>query len=226
MLIINVPVKSHRQWVVMRINFIIVEFLIKINFMKRYFVLALLLPTMLVQSQNWAKQYDYVDDCICGLAKVNKDGKFGYVDLKGNLVIPLIYQDAMTFNEGYAAVKLDNKWGFVDSTGKVIIGPEYEEAGSFFQNLSSVRKNGKFGFIDTGNKIMVPFVYNLASGFSEGLAAVQNEKDLWGYINLNGKTVITFVYSFAGRFEDGKARVMKGSNMRYIDKSGNEVEEE
>lgn len=210
----------------MRINFIKIEFLIKWILMKKYFLLALLLPTMLVQSQNWTKQYDYVDDCICGLAKVNKDGKFGYVDQNGNVIIPLIYQDAMTFNEGYAAIKLDNKWGFVDSTGKVIISPEYEEAGSFFESLSSVRKNGKFGFIDTGNKTIVPFIYYLAFGFSEGLAAVQNEKNLWGYIDLNGKTIIPFVFSFAGRFEEGKARVMKGSKMSYINKSGKHLEDE
>ena len=55
-----------------------------------------------------------------------KDGKYGYVDNKGNVVVEYIYDDAQELNKyGYAAVKKDNKWGAIDKEGKVIIEPTY-----------------------------------------------------------------------------------------------------
>jgi hypothetical protein len=63
----------------------------------------------------------------------------------------------------------------------------------------------------------------MASGFSEGMAPVANDKDLWGYIDNKGKQVIPFLYTFADRFDEGRARVIKGSNMSYIDRYGKAV---
>src|SRR5678810_1209007 len=71
-------------------------------------------------AQSWAKQYDFVDECSCGLALVSKDGKRGFVTKEGKLVIPVIYDDALHFTEGMAAVKKDGKWGYLDSTGKAV----------------------------------------------------------------------------------------------------------
>lgn len=55
-----------------------------------------------------------------------QNGKYGFVDGKGNTVIDYIYDDATELNQyGYAAVKKDGLWGAIDSTGKVVIEPCY-----------------------------------------------------------------------------------------------------
>ena len=55
-----------------------------------------------------------------------KDGKYGYVDKKGNSVTEFIYDDATEQNKyGYAAVKKDGLWGSIDKDGKEIIEPKY-----------------------------------------------------------------------------------------------------
>ena len=55
-----------------------------------------------------------------------KDGKYGYVDKKGNSVTEFIYDDATEQNKyGYAAVKKDGLWGSLDKEGKEIIEPKY-----------------------------------------------------------------------------------------------------
>lgn len=55
-----------------------------------------------------------------------KNGKYGYVDKKGNPVTDYIYDDAMEQNEyGYAAVKRNGLWGSVDQSGKEVISPKY-----------------------------------------------------------------------------------------------------
>ena len=51
-----------------------------------------------------------------------KDGKYGFVDEKGNVVVDYIYDDATEQNEyGFVAVKKDGKWGAIDKDGKVVV---------------------------------------------------------------------------------------------------------
>lgn len=48
-----------------------------------------------------------------------RDGKYGYVDKEGKVVVDYIYEDAKEQNSyGYAAVKKDGKWGSIDQEGK------------------------------------------------------------------------------------------------------------
>ena len=55
-----------------------------------------------------------------------KDGKYGYVDKKGNVVVEYIYDDATEQNEyGFVAVKKDGLWGSLNSEGKEVIEPKY-----------------------------------------------------------------------------------------------------
>ena len=55
-----------------------------------------------------------------------KDGKYGFVDKEGNVVVDYIYDDATMQNDyGYAGVKKDGKWGSVDDKGNVIQEPTY-----------------------------------------------------------------------------------------------------
>ena len=50
-----------------------------------------------------------------------KDGKYGYVNEKGIVIVDYIYEDATEQNKyGYVAVKRDGKWGSLDAKGKVV----------------------------------------------------------------------------------------------------------
>lgn len=55
-----------------------------------------------------------------------KDGKYGYVNKAGVVVVDYIYDDAREQNEfGYASVKKNGMWGCIDSKGKQVITPSY-----------------------------------------------------------------------------------------------------
>lgn len=55
-----------------------------------------------------------------------KDGKYGFVDKAGKVVVDYIYDDAMEQNDyGFAAVKKDGKWGSIDGKGNVVQEPTY-----------------------------------------------------------------------------------------------------
>ena len=55
-----------------------------------------------------------------------KDGKYGYVDKNGKVIVDYIYDDATQQNDyGYAAIKKDGKWGCINSKGNVLQEPTY-----------------------------------------------------------------------------------------------------
>lgn len=56
-----------------------------------------------------------------------KDGKYGYIDKNGKVIIDYIYDDATELNNyGYAAIKKNGMWGVIDKKGKVLVEPKYE----------------------------------------------------------------------------------------------------
>ena len=55
-----------------------------------------------------------------------ENGKYGYKDKDGKVVVEAKYDDATEQNDyGYVAVKKDGKWGAIDQEGHVVIEPRY-----------------------------------------------------------------------------------------------------
>ena len=63
-------------------------------------------------------------------ALVMKDGKYGFIDDKGNYILPPKFDDARGFSiEGYAPVKGNGKWGFLDHTGAIVVPLQFDAVG-------------------------------------------------------------------------------------------------
>ena len=55
------------------------------------------------------------------------DGKWGFADKTGNIVVDCKYDVVTELNEyGFAGIFQENKWGVIDENGKVVVVPEYE----------------------------------------------------------------------------------------------------
>lgn len=55
------------------------------------------------------------------------DGKWGFADKSGNIVVDCKYDVVTELNEyGFAGIFQENKWGVIDENGKVVVVPEYE----------------------------------------------------------------------------------------------------
>ena len=110
-------------------------------------------------AEDWKKKYDQVGNFYGGFAQVRLGGKWGFVDVKGKVVIPLEYDQVGNFSKGLAGVKLNDKWGFVDATGKEVVPPKYDSVGYFSEGLAKVRLDDLWGFVDTTGKEVVPVRY-------------------------------------------------------------------
>lgn len=53
-----------------------------------------------------------------GLAVLKKGDKYGYADILGEIVIPMIYDEAEDCSNGKCHVRKGDKWIFVDKNGK------------------------------------------------------------------------------------------------------------
>jgi len=63
--------------------------------------------------------YDNASCFAEGLAAVNKKGLWGFIDTKGDEVIPFKYNYAVSFYQGTAKVlKANGKWYYIDKAGK------------------------------------------------------------------------------------------------------------
>jgi hypothetical protein len=55
------------------------------------------------------------------------DGKWGFADKNGNIVVDCKYDIVTELNQyGFAGICQDGKWGVIDQNGKVIVVPSYE----------------------------------------------------------------------------------------------------
>ncbi len=74
--------------------------------------------------ENEKKSFPFYSD---GLRVFEKEGKFGYINKKGKVVIPAIYEYAYPFVNGMAYVELNGKSGFINKKGKEIIPIKYSQ---------------------------------------------------------------------------------------------------
>lgn len=90
---------------------------------------------VLMYSDNDFKYYDFNANELTGkdiyennnIFAYKQDGKWGFVDKSGKIVVDCIYDMVTEVNEyGYAGIEQDGKWGSIDSTGQIVQEPVYE----------------------------------------------------------------------------------------------------
>jgi len=80
------------------------------------------------------------------LFSIQQNGKHGYIDVAGRIIVSPRFNDAREFVQGLALVKLVEKWGYIDTTGNFIINPQFDEAQTFARGLALAKQNGKWGY--------------------------------------------------------------------------------
>jgi hypothetical protein len=162
--------------------------------------------------------YDYSPD---GLAVVERDGMFAYIDLQGKLFYGFTLNFAKKFINGKGEVIDNGKPGFVNLKGEFIESGniEWTEIGEESNGLRKVVYLGKVGFINKENKLQVPLFYDATYGFKDGVAGIK-QAGKFGYIDMNGKVVIPIKYDFIENVNDGMILVREGKLYGYYSSKG------
>lgn len=81
------------------------------------------------------------------LFAIQENGKWGFADKEGNIVVEAKYDKVTEFNEyGFAAVKEDGKWGSISREGKSVIEPIYELKEESKISFIGIYYQVKYGF--------------------------------------------------------------------------------
>jgi hypothetical protein len=153
------------------------------------------------------------------LLPVEIDGKWGYIDDNGKLIIPATYSEAGYFNDDLAAVQKDGKYGYISKSNKVVIEAIYDDAQDFSDSRGIVEKNGKYGLIDRNGFLIFETIFEEIGPLSEGLLYAKKDS-LYGYYTKNRINRIPEKFEEAESFEGGMARVKIEGKQAIIDSVG------
>lgn len=195
-------------------------------------------------------QYDELYPFSEGLAAVKKDGKYGFINTKGELVIPIQFFGVGGFSEGLACVYDDQyKASFIDYTGKVIINTTYDlRLGYVNPNLVSenhylldmpVFRNGfceiigtnpdnpcEYKWIDKkGNEVSEP-TENTSEITNDYIVFSKEREDgetFYGLKDKDGKEIIAPIYSYLSLPSNGVANA-RITEYRYFNNRSEQLD--
>lgn len=191
--------------------------------------------------------YDWIGEAYFELYPVELDGKLGFADSNGEIVIPIIYDrkihsnDTVQWNGNreYLGLKKNNLYGLIKRNGSLVLDFCWSDMkfDELSEDLIPVAIDKKWGFanVKTG-ETQIEVAYDEVEFFKEGFAPVCI-KGKWGMIDVNGNMIIKpkylldthFVGDFAIMFEGGYLRYMYGrkeildSNCKIVNKKGYEI---
>ncbi|MFC3811424.1 WG repeat-containing protein [Lacihabitans lacunae] len=117
------------------------------------------------------KKFGLIRDFNEGFAAVEVNGKWTYIDNKGNYLIEPQFDVTDFFSEGlgmFGVKKGKNlKFGFLNNMGKVVIEPIYNEVKDFKFGLAPVKVGNKFGFINNKGEMVIKPKFQNAFSFIE-----------------------------------------------------------
>ena len=96
---------------------------------------------------------------FCGNALPNDcgNGKQGFKNIEGEVLVPCIYDEIGRLLNGMSLVKRDGRYGFLNAKGKETVPCIYDKAYQFREcGLANVYKDGKCGLVDTEGNLVVP----------------------------------------------------------------------
>jgi hypothetical protein len=172
-----------------------------------------------------APRYDNLMRFNFGLIGASLDNKFGYIDKKGNVVVPFKYESGSVFlDNGLAIVVANKKTGCIDTKGNEVIPFAFDGIKKFNKWPAPAKKNDKWGYIDHQGKTVIEFQYQDAWDFQEnGLAFATTINKGKGGIDSLGREMIPFAFDDIRDFKGGIAPAKFLGSWGYIDQKGKPV---
>lgn len=167
---------------------------------------------------------DYeLDLFVEGKILVQKAGKYGFLNKKGEIVIDFIYDYANKFYNGVTVVKVDSEFFLIDEEGNQLSDQKFAYL-SIEPHGGLVKIGGGFlgysyGLMDLTGKVLLEDNFNFIDDFSEGFARYKKDRK-YGFITEKGKYLTEVEYDYAESFSDGLAIVKIDSKYGYINSKG------
>ncbi|SEB54093.1 WG containing repeat-containing protein [Tenacibaculum sp. MAR_2009_124] len=152
----------------------------------------------------------------------NAAGDWGFMNLKGDVVVKPVYHKVKSFREGFSIVeKYDeesktNRVGIIDNKGEYVVqlSTKFTELDSFSEGLSAFKSDDQSGYIDiNGNKVIVSDSWRETFPFFKGLASVKGDDGEYGLIDEKGSYLIKTREKIPVKLFNGLS-IYQGSNRK------------
>ena len=161
--------------------------------------------------------------------KVQKDGKYGLIDLSGKEILACEYDEIYALNgiNNSIIVKKDGKLGLVDVNGKKKIDTEYAEILPLGEKYESgyIVKNSEnlYGIIDQfGNKVLENKYSDIEQVSGDDMYVVK-ENEVTKVINKEGTTILESVFDRITQISSNKIAIVKDGKYGLINTNGETV---
>jgi hypothetical protein len=209
--------------------------------MKTYYCLLLIVAFLLspiATTTLWAQDKQATPVRLFPFHEGGKEGRWGFIDANGKVVIEPRFRRAYDFEDGLAWVQTDKGVVYINAEGKAVFAPpDHARMRQFSEGLAAFELKDKWGFLNRQGKVIVQPKYDDVSRFSEGLAAVNvgaisigfprpdtRRGGRWGFIDKMGRLVVPIRFDWVDLhgFSGGLAQafIREQSWFSYIDKNG------
>lgn len=148
-------------------------------------------------------------------------GNMGYVNNRGEFIVPCIYDDVNGFNEGMMVVATQNKCGYVDTLGNWVIDSLYDDARGFGDGLARVQNNGNWMFINKKGNVIESLKYDeILTGFHNNRAFVKRNGSIC-MINRKGLIIKQIEVDSVYGFRDSYSTFKRNGKYGMLDTNGN-----
>ena len=163
-----------------------------------------------------------------GLAKVELNNKWNFIDTNGNLLSKQWFDYISYFENGFAKVMLNNKYNFIDVNCNLLSKQWFYIVYDFNEyGISKVKLNNKWNFIDTNGNLLSQQWFDNVYNFNEyGISIVVLNKKC-NLIDTNGNLLsqqwFDNIFSFN---KNGIAQVELNRKWNLIDTNGNFISQQ
>ena len=132
--------------------------------------------------------------------RVQKDGKYGLIDLSGKSLLPCEYDNITSVEGVEGAIKItkDGKVGVADDKGQILIPTEYNNAEGLgtqsSQGFIVQNEEGKYGIVNISNNQILETKYDSVSKIHEGDYYVATDSGKQKVISKDGTEVLNGDY--------------------------------
>lgn len=176
------------------------------------------------EGSNIENDYEVVKKLRKGISLVKATKgetiKYNFTNSEGKFLCDTWFDDAFSFNEGFAMVELNEKYNFINAEGKFLSDTWFDYASSFNEGFATIGINGKYNFINSERRLLSDTWFDMACDFSEGFAVVEiNEQ--YNFISTKGKLLSDTWFEYAYSFDEGLASVwFNGGQCHRLNRSG------
>jgi hypothetical protein len=131
--------------------------------------------------------------------KQSQNGKFGFIDEEGNIVMEPQFSGVEPFKNGRAIVNIaedyQNQYGIINRNGQFIIKPNYNYLRDLGENRFALGKannsekpflGSTYAVADRDGHLLTGFIYNDISEYKDGLASANHDQSTF-FINKSGR---------------------------------------